>query len=151
MNLLASLATQIAGGTAAFALDQSDFGKKYTYVVGKSDTFQGVAVTPGAMGAVGLAILLALVPGASGSMWRLLAANLAGGALVYEGTVLAKDQILPLLKTPQGTNVPAINAGGAVAANGIGRGGSGASFELAHAMASFRAAQSPASMFQNAA
>lgn len=97
MGLLPSLLTQIVGGAGASAVDR--YYPNLTWRVGASPTDPGVSITPGAMAAVGTAVVLAVLPGkASASMAKLFFANLAGGALVYEGVKLAEDQILPRLE-----------------------------------------------------
>lgn len=112
MNLVTSLLTQIAGGSAAIALDNAK--PDWTYRVGASapsasnpQGSPGVAITPGAMAAVGTALALALIPGKSG--WQEVAANLAGGAIVAEGTMLASTTIVPAIKGALGQGGPVAN------------------------------------------
>lgn len=116
MNLVASLLTQIAGGAGALALDEAK--PDWTYRVGQSQSNPaGIAITPGMMAAVGTTLVLAMIPGKMPSpdakmtmaqTVRSIGANLAGGALVAEGTQLAKDHLLPLLRQPGGPfSVPA--------------------------------------------
>jgi hypothetical protein len=145
MNLLAQLATQIAGGASAAALDRAK--PEWTRHVGASATSAGVAITPGAMAAVGLALVLALLPGSAGSatapMWKKIAANLAGGGLVYEGVKIAELEVLPRIQTapapPQiaPTPLPA-------ATHGVGNlpyyGHTITDYELAQALGSYRRA-----------
>lgn len=108
MNIFASIATQVVGGAAASYLDQTK--PEWTQHVG------GVAITPGAIAAAGVMLGLAFLPGGSGATapaWKLVLANLAGGAFVYEGVKLANEQILPMLQGhtaalqyPPGTVLP---------------------------------------------
>lgn len=100
MNLFAHLATMTIGGIGAAAVDRQK--PEWTRHVGASATSPGVAITPGAMGAVGLALLLAILPGKGGEaapMWRKIAANLAGGGLVYEAVKIGELEILPRIQT----------------------------------------------------
>lgn len=101
MDLLPQLVTQIVGGGGAAYLDRAK--PQWTKFVGKSATSPGVAVTPGAMAAVGTAVLLAVLPGKAGGatapMWKQLLANAAGGALVYEGVKLAEHEIIPRIES----------------------------------------------------
>lgn len=118
MNLVASLLTQIAGGTAAIALDEAK--PNWTYYIGaappsaaKPMGSPGIAITPGAMAAVATAVLLAVLPGkargAAAPMWKSIAADVAGGALVAEGTKLGITEVVPRVKSlfaPKGVTVP---------------------------------------------
>lgn len=107
-NLIASLLTQITGGAAAIALDQAK--PTWAYPIpgtGVAATPTSVArdpimITPGAMAGLAGFVVLALMPKASGEsakMVQKVAADLAGGALVAEGTMLATNTIVPAIKS----------------------------------------------------
>jgi len=115
MNLIAHLATMTAGGIGAAAIDRAK--PEWTRHVGASATSPGVAITPGAMIAVGLAVVLAILPGRAGEaapMWRKVAANLAGGGLVYEAVKIGELEILPRFQKKEVAGVGALPGGVAV-------------------------------------
>ncbi len=119
-NLVASLLTQIAGGAGAIALDQAKPDWAYPIpgtgaaATATTPARAPIVVTPGAMAGLATAAVLAFMPKASGEsakMVQRVAADLAGGAIVAEGTMLATNTIVPAIKgllgVQQGMPVPA--------------------------------------------
>ncbi len=148
MSLFTQLLTQMAGGGAAAYVDQAK--PEWTKHVGASATSPGVAITPGAMGSLGLAVFLAFMPSKGGStpMWKTVLANMAGGGLTYEGARLLVDEVIPRIKKAASPKTP-LPAGVPPAVTGIpyygamGQGGFNPQvheYELRQAMQQFRRA-----------
>lgn len=106
-NLVASLLTQIAGGAGAIALDQAKPDWAYAIpgtgapATPTSPARAPIVITPGATLGALASLALAFMPKASGETGKMLqrgAADLAGGALVAEGTMLATNTIVPTIR-----------------------------------------------------
>lgn len=115
-NLVASLLTQIAGGAGAVALDQAKPDWSYAIpgtgapATPTAPARAPIVVTPGAMAGLAGFAILAVMPRASGEsakMVQRVAADLAGGALVAEGTMLATNTIVPAIRGLLGAQQPA--------------------------------------------
>lgn len=117
-DLIATLLTQVAGGAGAAALDR--YKPEWTYHVGGTVSGwgaagdpSGVSITPGLMASVGLAALLAFLPGKitgdQSKGWKLFAANLAGGGLVVEGVKLAEQKVVPYIEQQMGVSPPGVH------------------------------------------
>ena len=134
MDLLGTLATQIAGGAAASYADR-EF-PQYAQKIPGTD----VTVSVGALASLGVAVGLAILPGkTSSSMWKQVLANMAGGGLVYEGTKLAEQQLLPMLSSSQPTPVlpPAVATAG-LFPPGYGAGYGMTDYELSRALGAYQ-------------
>jgi hypothetical protein len=117
LGLLPALGLQITGGAGAAMLDRAK--PDWTYHVGGAADPNSVAITPGAMGAAALALLLALSGGGTSKV-KLALGNLAGGALVYEGVKLAEQQVIPRIEAYMSpTAAPQVPAGTAPATHGL--------------------------------
>jgi len=117
MDLLPQFLTQLAGGGGAEYLDRAK--PNWTQYPLKSATGPGPGITPGAMAALGMAALLAVMPGkASGAgapMWKVVAANLTTGALLWESGKLVSSEVIPKVQQ-------ALNPNAGVPAGALGAG-----------------------------
>lgn len=101
-SLVTNILTSIAGGSAALALDVAKPDWGYTIPgtamapTPTSPGSLGIRITPGAMAAVAATVGLLMIPGDKG--WQKVAMQVATGALVAEGTLLASTTVVPAFK-----------------------------------------------------
>lgn len=100
MGIVGSILTQVAGGAGAATVDSMK--PEWTLNIGGQHTGFGlpdpdpasIQIPPGALASIGLLAGLAVVSKGPPAV-RLALANLAGGALVYEGVKVAQTEIIP--------------------------------------------------------